>query len=205
MEAPLPSLAPALRRDIRTPRPDYYRQMFDPLSCKVPRLCEGKKREYNNPIFGGFPSNNTHPAHHPPMMHYMGHFSRAMDLDIPDKTRLPIYKVGPQDIVRQAGPPAPYPLHGPQPKTGDFMMAARQEHLYGRVRSGLPLLPPPTLETESKCEACGSLANFMCSACKLVHYCSAACQVTPHILSDKSISNNLFLTERSLEPAWEIL
>ena len=29
----------------------------------------------------------------------------------------------------------------------------------------------------SPCEACGSPANFLCSACKKVHYCTTRCQV----------------------------
>ena len=32
-------------------------------------------------------------------------------------------------------------------------------------------------EVLSSCEACGKPANFMCSACKDVHYCSTECQV----------------------------
>ena len=192
MEAPLPSLAPALRRDVRH-RPDYYRQMFEPSASKVPRLCEGKNREYNNPLYSGGYQPNTHQPHHPPMMHYMGHhtqpvnFSRAMEQDMQDKARIAppgnlqqmpaVFKPGPQEPARQPAPAAHFPLHGPHSKAADFLMAARPEPLYGRTRHmALPLLPPPGLETESKCEACGTPANFMCSACKLVHYCSAACQ-----------------------------
>jgi len=39
----------------------------------------------------------------------------------------------------------------------------------GRGRSGPP-------GGDSQCAACGALANFMCSACKGVHYCSTQCQ-----------------------------
>ena len=28
-----------------------------------------------------------------------------------------------------------------------------------------------------RCEACGKVANFMCSACKGAHYCTTQCQV----------------------------
>ena len=205
----IPSLAPAQRgqarpRDMRQhpARPDYYRHMFDPSAAKVPRLCEGKGREYNNLLAGGLPQANHqplhhpqlqhHPPHHPPMMHYMGHhnqpvnLSRAMDPEIAEKTRMSpavnlhqmqaIYKVsqshshGGQEQARP-GPVTsasafglPGPPHLPH---HSYLAAARQR-----------LLPPTSLDTESKCEVCGSPANFMCSACKLVHYCSAACQVT---------------------------
>ena len=37
------------------------------------------------------------------------------------------------------------------------------------------------LSGDSQCAACGALANFMCSACKGVHYCSTQCQVRIHI------------------------
>ena len=37
-------------------------------------------------------------------------------------------------------------------------------------------------EGDSQCAACGALANFMCSACKGVHYCSTQCQVSFHHL-----------------------
>ena len=178
MEPPLPSLAPAFRRH----RLDYYRQMFEPAASKVPRLCEGKNREYNNPVYsGGYPPN-THQPHHPPMMHYMGHhtqqvsqpvnFSRAMEQDMQDKTR-----IAPGTLhQRQPGPAPPFPLQGPHSKAADFLMAARPERLHHSHWRALPHLPPPGQETESKCEACGTPANFMCSACKLVSYCSAACQ-----------------------------
>ena len=36
------------------------------------------------------------------------------------------------------------------------------------------------LSGDSQCAACGALANFMCSACKGVHYCSTQCQVRIH-------------------------
>ena len=38
------------------------------------------------------------------------------------------------------------------------------------------------LSGDSQCAACGALANFMCSACKGVHYCSTQCQVLTLIL-----------------------
>ena len=30
---------------------------------------------------------------------------------------------------------------------------------------------------DAQCEGCGKMANFMCSACKGVHYCTMQCQV----------------------------
>ena len=30
---------------------------------------------------------------------------------------------------------------------------------------------------DALCEGCGRMANFMCSACKGVHYCTTQCQV----------------------------
>ena len=36
----------------------------------------------------------------------------------------------------------------------------------------------------SKCEACQAPANFMCSACKQVQYCSIPCQVSKYICRD---------------------
>lgn len=199
-ETSIPSLAPTLRsqtkpRDLRhqQARPDYFRHhMFDPAGSKVPRLCEGKNREFNNGMFGG--------GLPPPAMHYMGHHNQPVNLSRPvlepelgDKARIPpvhfqqmqsMYKVGAHHDTATA--PTPYSLHGPLPphtKPADFFMAAaRQEHLFQSKRGGagqqvmVPLLPPATLEPESKCESCGNAANFMCSACKLVHYCSASCQ-----------------------------
>ena len=38
------------------------------------------------------------------------------------------------------------------------------------------------LPGDSQCAACGALANFMCSACKGVHYCSTQCQVQTFII-----------------------
>ena len=150
------------------------------------------------------------PHHHPAMLphHYLGphsqpvNLSRVMEPELADKARLPpamslqqmqpIYKVGPAG-PHQAGPhhdtqrpipppPPPYTLHGPipyPPKTSEYFFA-RPEHLYHQQTKRPPVLPPPSTEQESKCESCLAPANFMCSACKLVHYCSAACQVSQH-------------------------
>merc|ERR1711981_1268891 len=94
----------------------------------------------------------------------------------------PIYKVGPagphHDTQRPSIPPIPppYSIHGQIPypaKTSEYLFP-RPEHLYHQTKR--PVAVPPPSEAESKCESCLAPANFMCSACKLVHYCSAACQ-----------------------------
>ena len=36
---------------------------------------------------------------------------------------------------------------------------------------------PRSLQEDAVCEACGKMANFTCSACKGVHYCTTECQV----------------------------
>ena len=180
--------------------------MFDPSAPKVSRISDGKTI-FGGGLAGH--SHQSHLAHHHPTMlphHYLGphnqpvNLSRVMEPELADKARLapalslqqmqPIYKVGPagphHDPVRPRHPPAhppPYSLHGQMPyqppKTSEYFFA-RPEHLQYHQTKRQSALPPASItEPESKCESCLAPANFMCSACKLVHYCSAACQVSP--------------------------
>ena len=81
-ETTIPSLTPAVSRTggskgreregpgppvLQPGRPDYYRHMFDPSAVKVPRLCEGKTRDFTRDgIFGGgLPGHNHHQSHLP--------------------------------------------------------------------------------------------------------------------------------------------
>ena len=43
--------------------------------------------------------------------------------------------------------------------------------------------------TVTRCEACGKLANFMCSACKGAHYCTTECQVRKGVNREKNPHN----------------
>ena len=49
MEPALPSLAPALRRDVRH-RPDYYRQMFEPHHPPMMHYTGHHTRQVNQPV-----------------------------------------------------------------------------------------------------------------------------------------------------------
>ena len=226
-EAPAPPVYPG--------RPDYYRHMFDPSAAKVPRLCDGKNRDFSRDgIFGGGLAAHNHQSHlphpPPPMLppHYLPHhhnhnqpvnLSRVMEPELADKARIPpislqqmqpIYKVGPHhDTVRPILPPPPYSLHGQipyPPKTSEYFFA-RPEQLQAYHQTKRPTaIPPASSEPESKCESCLAPANFMCSACKLVHYCSASCQVSRHRgPTATQILTSHFLLERALECSREIL
>ena len=43
---------------------------------------------------------------------------------------------------------------------------------------------------DAVCEGCGKMANFMCSACKGVHYCTTQCQVGRGVTKEKTIGLN---------------
>jgi len=67
----------------------------------------------------------------------------------------------------RAGAPGPAP--SPTHHVGGRGRASGGHPSMGRGRPGPP-------GGDSQCAACGALANFMCSACKAVHYCSTECQ-----------------------------
>ena len=75
----------------------------------------------------------------------------------------------------------------------NLLVSSEYEHQYRRPPPPPPAFPPapphywPQSDSQfsystnclsfSTCEACGKPANFLCSACKKVHYCTPRCQV----------------------------
>ena len=106
-------------------------------------------------------------------------------------------------------PPPPYSLHHGQipypPKSSEYFFARPEHHLQYHQAKRPTVIPPPSSESESKCESCLAPANFMCSACKLVHYCSANCQVSQQKQLKLRNIDHFLSAEGALECTREIL
>lgn len=185
----------------RTHTQDVYKQMLE-NAARATRLPGERPRdlETNSSIpYMGF---------QPPSMLLKPGIARQYEQEILERTR--------QSLQQYPGLPPAIPQQyskGLPPLPADTTLSQiaqrgsyppHSAHLAGNpsMRSSIPsslLSPPrpnpetvPTIETsESKCEACGAAANFMCSACKGAHYCSTECQRGHWMVHNRACQQNM--------------
>jgi len=185
----------------RTHTQDVYKQMLE-NAARATRLPGERPRDLE--------SNSSIPymGFQPPSMLLKPGIARQYEQEILERTRqsLQQYPGLPPAISQQYSkglPPLPADTTLSQiAQRGSY--PPHSAHLAGNpsMRSSIPsslLSPPrpnpetvPTIETsESKCEACGAAANFMCSACKGAHYCSTECQRGHWMVHNRACQQNM--------------
>lgn len=185
----------------RTHTQDVYKQMLE-NAARATRLPGERPRDLESN------SNIPYMGFQPPSMLLKPGIARQYEQEILERTRqsLQQYPNLPPAISQQYSkglPPLPADTTLSQiAQRGSY--PPHSAHLAGNpsMRSSIPsslLSPPrpnpetvPTIETsESKCEACGAAANFMCSACKGAHYCSTECQRGHWMVHNRACQQNM--------------
>jgi len=184
----------------RTAPPEVYQKMLE-KAARASRLPGERPRDLE--------SNSSIPymGFQPPGMLLKPGMSRQYEQEILERTRhLQQYPGLPPGISQQYSkglPPLPadttlshvaqrssYPPHSAHMGINPSMRSSIQSSLMSPPRPNPENVP--TIETsESKCEACGAAANFMCSACKGAHYCSTECQRGHWMVHNRACQQNM--------------
>eukprot|EP00092_Neocalanus_flemingeri_P000584 GFUD01000619.1.p1 GENE.GFUD01000619.1~~GFUD01000619.1.p1 ORF type:complete len:698 (-),score=140.71 GFUD01000619.1:188-2281(-) len=185
----------------RTATPEVYKQMLE-NAARMTRLPGERQRDLE--------SNSSIPymGFQPPGMLVKPGIARQYEQEILERTRqsLQQYPGLPPAISQQYSkglPPLPpdttlshvaqrsgYPPHSAHLAINPSIRSSMSSSLLSPPRPNPENVP--TIETsESKCEACGAAANFMCSACKGAHYCSTECQRGHWMVHNRACQQNL--------------
>jgi len=180
---------------------DVYKQMLE-SAARASRLPGERPRELE--------PNSSIPyiGFQPPGMLLKPGIGRQYEQEILERTRqsLQQYPGLPPAISQQYSkglPPLPpdttlsqitqrssYPPHSAHPAVNPNLRSSLPSSLVSPSRPN-PESVPSIEASESKCEACGAAANFMCSACKGAHYCSTECQRGHWLVHNRSCQQGI--------------